>query len=275
MPLFDMEVDMTKIKTSASKNKIELWDPWDKRLPEAVVREAPSLAFIEGMAEDQWSAIGVGHNREEGWFLMYGRKRLLAKRAIAADPEKYTIEQSAIKVEIFEGITKAEALKATVIENAHRSNNEVTTWQAIKEKMKEKDFASYEKVAEFFGLTIGQVKSYENKWHKVPDWAVQGVVDGGMSVSTARMIGHSPMSVQKELKKSYKKDEGLTMAQVQETKHVTMKDFMPAAMIKEPPRFVPMAEINKLLWVVENRPKKDVIDFIHSLQKGESNAENN
>lgn len=238
------------------KVSYDLWDSSDKRLPSLVEREPPSKAFCDSIKDIQLDPIGVGYNKKEGWFLIYGRKRLLACRH----------NKQKVKVQIFEGATKNDIAVLSHYENNHRSRNEVTDYLSIRDLLK-KPGNNYDIVANMLYISMATVKATEKKFHKVPDWVFPGIFDGSISISTAKKIGNAKASIQKKLEKLYAKEKRITFNEVAETTKVTFAELMPT-LIKEPPKVFSISSLNHLEELIQQEKYDEALKYIKEIKKG-------
>lgn len=240
---------------------VQLWDPFDQRLPKDVLREPPTPGFCESMLEDQINPITLGYNDKEGYFILAGRKRLLAQRINASEHKGVKI-----KVIVLEGKTKKDIPLYSYTENHQRSDNELTDYEAISNLLGTRG-TTYENVAEYLGTTVASVKAIEKKWASVPKWAIKAVVKGEMSKTAARKIGAKGTDTQKILQKQFKETGSLTVDQVDSTEKVFLADLMPQ-LIAEPPKVIAVTLLDELENLVRSGSNKAALDYIKSLRGG-------
>lgn len=254
------------------KTVIDYWKPFDERLPKKVDREPPTNAFIESIRDIQLQPIGVGWNEKEGYFLMYGRKRLLAVRTLAENPEYKDIK---IRVELFKGITKADALQYTVIENQHRSGNELTDYLSIKKMLRTPTLGTYDLIAEQLGLSVSIIRAIDQKYSNIPEWAIKAAVKGSIALGTAKKIGALKPDTQEKVHEEFKKNGELTFNQVAQTQKAVYTNIMPE-LLEEKPIFTKIENLVLLRkHIKESNPdSSEVIKILSKLIKGKDfNAE--
>ena len=243
--------------TKSSPPLAEYWDFDDKRFPLTVDREPPSKAFCDSMKERQLQPIGMGHNKTDGWFILWGRKRLLACQA----------NKQPVMVIPIKNVSPEDAAKYSAYENMQRSGNPISDFIAIKTLLA-KPGATYETVAKSLGIPVTKVKVLEKDWHKVPDWILKEVQEGNIAPSTAKKLGSAKPSIVKKLQKGYDPEVGITMSMVEQTTNVTLAELMPE-MLKESPKVVSVSVLDTIVAMLVNKEGKEkIIQYIHEVKKG-------
>jgi len=194
----------------------ETWVLDDDRLPESkdVKRTPPDDAFMESIKEVQLEPVGIGYNKTDGYFLMFGRRRLLALRDLFERGEV----KNEIDIRIFQDITKGDAARFTLIENAQRSNNPISDAIVIDNILKSDPNTTYKTVAESIGKSVTYVKKIYEKYGGCPKWTLTAILDGKMAISTAFALGKLGKDTQAELKKQFNKNGKLTGAEVHDSR---------------------------------------------------------
>ena len=196
----------------------ETWALNDDRLPAStdIKRTPPDDAFMESIKEIQLEPIGIGQNNADEYFLMFGRKRLLALR----DLYKRGMVENEVDVRIFYDISKGDAARYALIENAQRSDNPISDAIAIDDILKSDPNATYKTIAESIGKSVTYIKKTYEKYGGCPKWTLVAILDGKMAISTAFALGKRGKDTQAELKKQFKKTGKLTGADVNAARRV-------------------------------------------------------
>ena len=192
------------------------WALNDNRLPANtdIKRTPPDDAFMESIKEIQLEPIGIGQNNADGYFLMFGRKRLLALR----DLYERGMVKNEVDVRIFYDISKGDAARYALIENAQRSDNPISDAIAIDDILKSDPNATYKTIAESIGKSVTYIKKTYEKYGGCPKWTLVAILDGKMAISTAFALGKLGKDTQVELKKQFKKTGKLTGAEVHDSR---------------------------------------------------------
>ena len=194
----------------------ETWALDDDRLPESkdVKRTPPDDAFMESIKEVQLEPVGIGYNKTDGYFLMFGRMRLLALRDLFERGEV----KNEIDVRIFNNISDGDAARYALIENAQRSDNPISDAIAIDNILKSDPSATYKTIAESIGKPVTYVKKTYEKYGKCLEWTLTAILEGKMAISTAFALGKLGKDTQEQLKKQFKKNGKLTGAEVHDSR---------------------------------------------------------
>jgi ParB-like chromosome segregation protein Spo0J len=182
---------------------------YDDRLPknEDLMRVPPEASFISDIIEHgQLQPILMCHNDTDGWFIGFGRRRLMAIRAAyeMVDDAGQHLHDGMVLVRIGEGLTKNDAAIFSLTENAQREANPISDYLAIRQLLFSKEVTSYEQIAQMLHMTKAYVKTADEKFARVPTWALEGVLNGTIALSTAIGIGKFQAPRQKEVKKIFK-----------------------------------------------------------------------
>jgi hypothetical protein len=243
----------------------EVWGVYDNRLPDNVqiTRTPPDDAFLESINEVQLQPIGIGIVDDQIQ-LLFGRKRLLALRMLS---EKQEVERS-IRVNIFYGLSSSDSYIISLLENNQRSSNEISDYESVRYFLHEG--LNYKEIAKATGMTVGTIKALDRKWADVPQWAVQGCLDGKIAPSTAIEVGRVGTDVQKTLKKEYNKEGKLSGTRVKEEKRfiqqeqlATMSDSLGLNVTVRD--FYSRAELKDVLKIVKSQSKAKAVEYIQSL----------
>lgn len=206
--------------TDLSKAPIKTWKCNDPRLPpdENVFRTPPDKKFLDSIARHgQLQAILMGHNDTDGWFLVFGRKRLLAIRQLLEDGKG----DGDVSVKIAEGITLNEGIEISIAENRERSDNPISDYLAIKEVRATNKFATPKEIADSVNQTEAFVKNVEKNYATVPQWALDAALDGEIAPTTAIKVGKLDANLQVKCEVILKTEKKLTATAVDDLNKFT------------------------------------------------------
>lgn len=250
--------------------RYETWGVYDERLPknEDLMREPPDEEFIKWMNVVQLEPIGMGEHDTQGFFIIFGRKRLKALRILS---ERQEVERL-IDVCIFEHISYEDADILILLENNHRSSNELADYQILYQYLTSDPNPNYSVIGKKLGMTAGTVRALDNKWAPVPQWAIEAVLVGNMSKTTAVDVGKiKDKKTQKKLKKILDEEGTLPGSKVKEQKRAIQSDmlvemdaklFGGKTKVKE---FFPRSDLENILKLLETKTKAEVTAYIESL----------
>jgi len=202
---------------------VDVWDCIDPRLPktEDIMREPPESSFVMNIVEHgQLQPIMMCHNDTDGWFLAFGRRRLLAIRQAFENQ----LHDGKVYVRIGEGLSKNDGNTFALVENAQRSGNPISDYLAIREMLFSKEFKSYEEIAKVLNVSKAYVKQADEKYAHVPQWALEAVIEGIVAQGVAIQIGKLSTPKQKEAKALLKKDGKITGGTIANMRRVILQD---------------------------------------------------
>jgi ParB/RepB/Spo0J family partition protein len=172
----------------------ETWDCNDERLPKGdIQRTVPDKGFLDSIAQGQLSPIIVRKDTEGKYHLEAGRRRLLAVRMLKEDARG----SGFIAVRIFEG-SETDGAWVTLVENAQRSANPVSDYQTVKKLLFKGQ--TYADIAKSIGESITYVKTLDQNFAHVPDWALVAILNEQMAVPTAKELGRLSDNLQEKLR---------------------------------------------------------------------------
>lgn len=203
---------MTQTKMfNEGKTIYEVWDPYDKRLPEVIDRPEGRdfKAFCENFASGQIHPIVVTKQGKK-YTLAVGRKRLLAARALSIN----------IEVKIVTVYSDDDIIRLRISENEFRSANEAADVLAMRQALFEG--RNYEDVAAMLpGFTVRDIKKMDKDWANVPEEIVAGVVNGNVSMGAAKEIAKvKNKTSQKRMMKVYSETGRLTLQDVKNERSI-------------------------------------------------------
>jgi ParB-like chromosome segregation protein Spo0J len=201
-----------------------LWDCDDPRLPAShdLKRVPPDKTFIQSIADQgQLQAIGMCHTADDQWVLAFGRKRLLAIRAL--DGKGMPVGK--VLVRVFEVLDARQADIFALVENAQRNGNEISDAIAVEQLLKMKvpkgqEPQTYQSIAKLIGKSKSYVEKLDKDYARVPEWAKTATLDGKIAPSVIKTLGDMPISVQKACKETFKKSGKLTLENMHEQRQV-------------------------------------------------------
>ena len=256
-----------------TKEKIpftEWWDCDDARLPlsKDISRTAPDLEFIGTMIEGQWQPIMVRHDSNlDQWYLSFGRKRLLACRAI----KSVGSGPGRVWVRIEEG-TAQDAAKDTLIENAQRSANEIGDYLAIKHILLTDAKATYKTIADSIGKLPGYVKHLDTVYARVPGWALDAVMDGTIANTVAVKVGTFAPSEQKKCKAILNDTKKLSMNTAMELRRFVQKEQVASMalalglnVVSKSDRFFNVDDLQPILTMLEEKKYNEAYDTLSGM----------
>jgi ParB-like chromosome segregation protein Spo0J len=218
---------MTKINDYA----IDIWHCDDPRLPknEDIMREPPESSFVNDIIENgQLQPILMCHNEQDGWFLAFGRRRLLAiRQAFAIKNDKgQPMHDGNVFVRIGEGIQRNDGYIFALVENAQRNSNPISDYLAIRELLLMPGSKTFKEIATLMHVSVSYVKEADRKLCKVPTWALEGALNDTIKLSTAIGIGKFSTTKQKEVKKLYTEKGKITGGDVKEIHRAIKNDMV-------------------------------------------------
>jgi ParB-like chromosome segregation protein Spo0J len=202
---------------------VDVWHCNDPRLPktEDIMREPPESSFVMDIVDHgQLQPIMMCHNDADGWFLAFGRRRLLAIRQAFEN----SLVDGNVYVRIGEGLSKNDGNTFALVENAQRSGNPISDYLAIREMLFSKEFKSYEEIAQALHVSKAYVKNADEKYAHVPQWALEGVVAGNVAQGVAIAIGKLSVPKQKEAKALLKKEGKITGGMIKDMRRAILQD---------------------------------------------------
>ena len=252
---------------------VEGWKLDDERLPvnEKIVRVPPTTDFVASMRTyKQLYPILMCHNEQDGWFLGFGSKRLLALRILnKEDPIKF----EKVWVRIAEGVTREEGRIFSMIENAQRSENAINAFEVIQYILKTDKNATYKSIAEKIHMPVTYVKTIALKYGKIPDWTLRAALDGKIVEATAIKIGSFAKGTQVECKKEFEASGKLSLKVAQDKKRVIQKNivakmspamgFMAPTNKRQP--FYPVKVLDELKVLLEAKKYKQAVVMLEDL----------
>lgn len=246
------------------RKKTEVWFVMDERLPtnDKIVRTPPDDDFLNSIAEVQLQPIGICFNDQEGWKLGFGRKRILAIRKLYDEGT----HDGMIDVTIFYGLSPSDAEILSLIENNHRSVNEIGDYSVISNMLKQG--MDYKQIAHSIGIPLGTVKAIDRKWANVPKWAVDACLDGEIAPSTALEIGKVKPDTQKVLKKELNDEGKLSAKRVKDEKKAIQNDTLVAmspGLGFSQRDFYSRAELEEVRKILASGTKAKALEYIDSL----------
>lgn len=213
---------MTEIKLD--KYPFELWHCDDERLPtnKEMDRIAPDQDFLK-------TVVGNGIlqppmmccNEHEGWFIAFGRKRLMAVRSLYND----NLCDGYLYIRVGVGISKEEAHYLSIIENAQRSGNPLSDFAAIKAIMVDDNTATYKSIAGVIGKPVTYVKGTAEKYALVPDWAIKAALDDKIATSVLEALGSAPKDHQKKAQTYFNENKKLPMSVLSDMRRIQKTEF--------------------------------------------------
>lgn len=201
----------------------EIWDCYDPRLPldKDLTGTPPDDGMLESIQQIQLQEILVVKKGKE-YIFRFGNRRLRAIRmnhALGRPP-------GVVEVVVVEGVDPEDWNMLTLIENEQRSPNEMSAYEILHDMVQKRmksggDLGTvYKEVAKLTGYTAGQVKAIDNKWCKVPLWAVNAAGQGKIAPNTAIELGKLSPELQKECKADFQKNKKLTAGDVKAKRQV-------------------------------------------------------
>jgi ParB-like chromosome segregation protein Spo0J len=258
---------------------LEFWDCQDKRFPsdKELQSTPPTESMLLSLQEIQLQPVGVIKKGKDFYFV-WGRRRLAAIRQLQAE-EKHG---GVVEVLVMQGIDPSEVGRLALLENSVRSSNEVNTYSILYEMIKAQlksggDLGQiYKDTAKETGMTIGEIKAIEKKWHKVPTWSVNAVLRGEIAPSTAKAIGKLSDTLQKECKEELKTNGALSTATVEAKRRFVQTQVyssMQASLGMNIPAtrdFFSRKEVEEILRLLPNEHPEDTYgnearNYIHQL----------
>ena len=209
----------------------DIWHCNDERFPktEDIMRTPPEASFVCNIIKHgQLQHVLMCHNDQDGWFMGFGRRRLLAIREAfeTLDEQGIPLHDGSVLVRIGEGLTKNDGHIFALIENAQRNGNPISDYIAIRELLLMPGTKTYKEIAEQLNVTVSYVKQADEKFAKVPTWALEGALNDTIALSTAISIGKFSSPKQREVKKIFTKNGKLTGGDVKEMNRAIRKDMV-------------------------------------------------
>jgi ParB-like chromosome segregation protein Spo0J len=201
----------------------DIWECNDERLPktEDIMREPPESSFVMDIVDHgQLQPILMCHNDTDGWFLAFGRRRLLAIRQAFEN----NLMDGKIYVRVGEGLTRNDGHTFALVENAQRSANPISDYLAIRGLLFSKEVTSYKQIADRLHVSVSYVKQADEKYAHVPTWALEGVIAGTVAQGVAIEIGKLSPPKQKEAKAILKEKGKITGGAVRDMRRVILQD---------------------------------------------------
>lgn len=203
--------------------EVEQWHCYDERLPKTkdLNRIPPDQNFIDEILEHGLlQPIMMGYNEKEGWFLVFGRKRLMAIRS------NNDLERSnGIVLVRVANITKMHGHVLSMVENAQRSKNPISDYHDIQAILRKDRKATYKSIAEQVGVPVTYVKTLDQTFGRVPAWALKGALADKISESVIKEVGKLPIALQKEAEEFFNDKGTLPMSRIDEMKRFKREEF--------------------------------------------------
>lgn len=224
----------------------------DKMFPPSteILREPPTKSFLESIAFQQLQPIGVS-KKGRAYTLRFGRKRLLAIRQLFAEGR----HDGMIDVYIFKGGTEEDYIAFSGQENTMRTDNPFSLYADMKSILLSDKKATYKTIAVILGTTANVLKALDKKLSGVPDWAVDGAVEGKIKFAALDQISKLGKSDLKEAKTIFKKNDKLTGPDVKKLRNAT--------------RDACVADLSGQLFTEEKSPRKyftrDELELLNDL----------
>lgn len=208
---------------------VSKWHCEDPRLPSNadMQRIPPDAAFLNDVAIHnvlQPIMMGFDDKGEPGgageWFLVFGRKRLMAVRQL------YKEERTDGYIWVREAVVDPDnAHYLSMIENAQRSKNPISDYADIKHILTTDPSASYKSIAQAVGVPASYVKNLDQMYAKVPDWALKGALDDKIAESVLKELSRASKDQQKKAKEYYDEKENLPMSVLDGLKRLQKNEF--------------------------------------------------
>ena len=203
---------------SLEECNVEKWFCYDDRLEKQFTRVPPTKEFITDI--ERYGILHlpvVGHNDVEGYFLICGRKRIMAVR----DIYQRQMCDGNFHVRIAEGVSRQDAYYLQLIENGMRDENRLSDFAAIRLLIDQSGGAiTYQKIGKETGIPWTTVKNIAETYGNVPQEALQGALDGIIADTTLREISRLSNKQQAECMEILRVKKALPMSAINDLKRV-------------------------------------------------------
>ena len=257
-----MKIDLNNIPT-------EIWDCNDPRLPitSDLKRTPPDRQFLDSLIDPgQLQPILMCHNDTDGWFIAFGRRRLLGIRMLLEEGT----HDGRILVSYIEA-TKNNANLFSLVENAQRAANGVADYMAVKEILHSDRTATYESIAKSICKSKAYVQKIDRQYCKIPSWALEATLAGDMAETTAVLIGSFSKTEQEQCYNMFKKDGHLSHERAQQIRRFIQQEivasFAPGLGFTEPQKqeFYPRSAIEEIASLLEAKKYPELRKLISKL----------
>jgi hypothetical protein len=189
---------------------------------EQIERIPPSADFVESIREyGQLQSILMCYNDSEGWFLVDGAQRLLAIRSLWEQDNDWKIAVTEAL-----GIYSNDTQIISMIINAQRKDNPLHEFATIKRIMVSDRTATYKSIALQIHKPVTYVKSTFETYGRIPQWALDALVDGKIAETTAIKIGKFTKGIQEECRKEYEENGKLSLKEAANKRRLVQRNII-------------------------------------------------
>ena len=234
----------------------ENWHPNDDRLPVEVNRAIPDFEFVKTVVEfGVTTPILMGFNQTEGWFLVDGRKRLLASRILLDNGKDITVPVRVVEM------TKEQGYYLTLIQNGQSSDNPMADYAAIQNILAVDKSSSINTIAKAIGKSSSEVKRIVDDYSGMPQWTIDAVlvnkIAEGIAIKVSRMKSPNDKKTAFDI---FAKTQKLTGQDIDGIRRVKIQaQGQQFAIINQG-----VASIDEPVMLM----KSDVIDYLNALDTG-------
>jgi hypothetical protein len=152
-----------------------------------------------------------------------------------------------------------------MIENAQRSKNPISDYNDIQAILRAGAEVSYKSIAAEVGVPITYVKTLDETYGRVPQWAMEGALADQIAETVIKEVGKLSKELQGEAKKYFKEKKALPMSYIDELKRFKREEFSvsfsqaPGIVFNTGRDFIPATELQQVKDMLEKKDYKGAL----------------